>query len=223
MTYTDEKHVLILLSLLKAHDIKKFIISPGSNNIPISGSVQSDSYFEVYSAVDERSAAYIAVGMAENSGEPVVLSCTGATASRNYMPGLTEAYYRKLPVIAITSFNGNENIGHLVAQNIDRTRIPNDVAIISVHLPVIRTKTDHWECNTLVNKALIESKRNGGGPVHINISSLYTGQFNVKSLPNERVIHYLNRHSKIEGLGKKKIGIFVGSHRRFTDRETHAI
>ena len=62
--------------------------------------------------MDERSAAYIACGMAEESGEPVVLSCTGATASRNYMPGLTEAFYRKLPVLAITSSQDISKIGH---------------------------------------------------------------------------------------------------------------
>lgn len=57
----------------------------------------------MYSSVDERSAAYIACGMAAELGEPVVLTCTGATASRNYISGLTEAYYRKLPVLAVTS------------------------------------------------------------------------------------------------------------------------
>ena len=49
-----------------------------------------DSWFEMYSSVDERSAAYMACGMAAESGEVVVLSCTGATASRNYVSGLTE-------------------------------------------------------------------------------------------------------------------------------------
>lgn len=72
------------------------------------GSIQNDSWFEIYSSVDERSAAYLACGLAAETGEPVVISCTGATASRNYMPGLTEAYYRKLPVLAITSIVENK-------------------------------------------------------------------------------------------------------------------
>lgn len=75
----------------------------------------------MYSAADERSAAYIACGLAAESGEPVVLSCTGATASRNYMPGLTEAFYRKLPLIAITSSKSSSMIAQLVAQVTDRT------------------------------------------------------------------------------------------------------
>ena len=97
--YTDEPQAQIVIALLKEHGVRKIVVSPGATNIPIAGSVQSDPFFEVYSSVDERSAAYIACGLAEDSGEPVAISCTGATASRNYMPGLTEAYYRKLPIM----------------------------------------------------------------------------------------------------------------------------
>ena len=111
--YSEERNVQIVISLLKSHGIRKVIASPGTTNMHLVGSLQNDSFFEMYSCVDERSAAYMACGMAEESGEPVVLSCTGATASRNYMPGLTEAFYRKLPVLAITSHRGDHAIGHL--------------------------------------------------------------------------------------------------------------
>lgn len=89
--YTDEYNILMMISLLKKHHIKKVVVSPGATNVTFVGSIQQDDYFEIYSSVDERSAAYIATGLAAESGEPVVLSCTGATASRNYIPGLTEA------------------------------------------------------------------------------------------------------------------------------------
>lgn len=88
--YTNEVNTQIVLSLLKAHGIRKVIASPGTTNIRLVASMQQDAFFEMYSAADERSAAYMACGMAEESGEAVVLSCTGATASRNYVPGLTE-------------------------------------------------------------------------------------------------------------------------------------
>ena len=106
--YTERKNILILIALLKGHGIKKIVISPGTTNMMFVASVQQDSWFEIISAADERSAAYIACGLAHESGEPVVLSCTGATASRNYLPGLTEAYYRKLPVLAVTSMLGSD-------------------------------------------------------------------------------------------------------------------
>ena len=89
--YSAEKNVLQLVSLMKSHGIRKIIASPGNTNITFVGSVMNDPFFQVYSCIDERSAAYMACGMAEESGEPVALSCTGATAARNYPSGLTEA------------------------------------------------------------------------------------------------------------------------------------
>ena len=114
--YTVNKNALVLISLLKQYGIKKVIASPGTVNVPFVASIQQDDFFEVYSCVDERSAAYMACGLASESGEPVVITCTGATASRNYLPALTEAYYRKLPVIAVTGTDRIENVGHLMPQ-----------------------------------------------------------------------------------------------------------
>lgn len=65
----------------------------------------------------------MACGMAEEAEEPVAICCTGATASRNYLPGLTEAFYRKLPVLAITATRRTSLIGHNVDQVIDRSNI----------------------------------------------------------------------------------------------------
>lgn len=144
--YTDEQNIQIVLALLKAHKIRKIVASPGTTNMTLVASMQQDSYFEMYSSVDERSAAYMACGLAAESGEPVVLSCTGATASRNYMPGLTEAYYRKLPILAITSTQDTSKIGHNIAQVIDRRVLPNDIAKLSVDIPTIRDDDDVWNC-----------------------------------------------------------------------------
>ena len=142
MNYSDDKNVLILLSLLKAHNIKKIVTSQGVANITFVASVQIDPYFEVYSSVDERSAAYIACGLAEESGEPVVISCTGATASRNYMPALTEAFYRKLPILAVTSARDIAWVGQNSPQQIDRSVLPRDIARYSLHLPTLHTAKD---------------------------------------------------------------------------------
>ena len=123
MFYTVERSQQIVISLLKQYGIRKIITSPGATNITFVASVQHDSWFELYSSVDERSAAYMACGMAAESGEPVVLTCTGATASRNYVPGLTEAYYRKLPVLAITATQDERRIGHLLPQGLRPTSL----------------------------------------------------------------------------------------------------
>lgn len=124
--YTEEKNVQMLMSLMKQHGVRKVVASPGTTNISFVVSLQRDPFFQVYSSVDERSAAYIACGLAEETGEPVALSCTQATASRNYLPGLTEAYYRKLPVLAVTSTQHAVRIGQNIQQAIDRTVQPVD-------------------------------------------------------------------------------------------------
>ena len=165
--YTDEKTAQVVLALLKKHGIRKVIASPGTTNMALVASMQSDQYFEMYSSVDERSAAYMACGLAAESKEPVVISCTGATASRNYLPGLTEAYYRKLPVLAVTSMQGEGREGHHIAQVIDRSVLPvADTAKFSVALPVIKDDEDFWDCEIKVNQAILELNRHGGGPVH---------------------------------------------------------
>lgn len=222
MSYSNELHVLYLVSLLKKHNIRKIIISPGATNVPFVLGVQSDPFFEIYSSVDERSAAYMACGLSEESGEPVVLSCTGATASRNYMPGLTEAYYRKLPILAITSSQPIERIGHMSAQLIDRTIIPNDIAKISVNLDIIKNDNDIWSTEIKINTAILELKRNGGGPAHIN---LVTGAEHVtlENLPDSRYIKRISYTDTFPELPKGKIGIFVGAHNKWTDEEVKVI
>lgn len=212
--YTDERSQQIVISLLKAHGIKKVVASPGATNITLVGSIQNDPYFEVYSCVDERSAAYLACGLSAETGEAVVLSCTGATASRNYMPGLTEAYYRKLPILAITSSQEEHRIGHLHAQAIDRTALPNDIAKLSVNIPVSRTKDQEWNCEIKVNKALLELKHHGGGPVHINLATAYSRNFLVKDLPQARAIYRYTANDTLPSLPDGKIALFMGSHKQ---------
>lgn len=220
--YTDEKHAQIVLALLKAHGCRKMVLSPGTTNLPIIGSAQYDNFFELYSSVDERSAAYIACGLAEESGEPVVISCTGATASRNYLSGLTEAYYRKIPIIAITSFNGTQNIGNLVPQTIDRSHPQNDVCKVSVTLPIVKDEKDFAYCEQLVNKAILEAKRHGGGPVHINLTTNYMGTFDTKELPKVRVMQRYTQNEELPILEARKIAVFVGS-KRFSKQESDAL
>lgn len=221
--YSNEKNVQILLSLLKAHGVKKMVLSPGSANASFVASVQYDGEFELYSSVDERSAAYIACGLAEEAKEPVVICCTGATASRNYMSGLTEAYYRKLPIIAITATRPIVWIGQNRDQLIDRSIIPNDIAVKSVQIPIVQNKQDEWECNLKINDAILEASRNGGGPVHINLTTSYSLDFSVKQLPKERVIHRFYENSKLPDVPKGNIAIFVGSHSVWDEKLKNAV
>jgi 2-succinyl-5-enolpyruvyl-6-hydroxy-3-cyclohexene-1-carboxylate synthase len=221
-SYTKEINAQVVISLLKAHGINKVIASPGTTNVALIGSIQTDPFFTIYSAVDERSAAYMACGLSEESGEPVVISCTGATASRNYAPGLTEAYYRKLPILAITSMQSFAKVGHLVAQTLDRSSIQNDIAKLSVTLPIVKDDDDTWECEIKVNQAILELKRNGGGPVHINLPTTYTLPFVSKELPKYRFIDRIRLNDKHPSL-VGKVAVFAGAHKKLSTSETEAI
>lgn len=221
--YSNEKSVQIIISLLKEHGIKRVIASPGTTNLSLVASMQQDSFFEMYSSVDERSAAYMACGMAEESGEAVVITCTGATASRNYLPGLTEAYYRKLPVLAITANQGLDKVGHLIAQNIDRTVHQTDIAMESVNIPVCNSDAEIWNCEILANKAMLALFRHGGGPAHINYSTTYSRDYSIRELPPVRTIRRICPHDKHPELPDGRIAFFAGSHKPFTQDETELI
>jgi 2-succinyl-5-enolpyruvyl-6-hydroxy-3-cyclohexene-1-carboxylate synthase len=210
--YSSEKQALIVLSLLKQHGVRRVIASPGTTNCALVWSMQHDGGFEMYSCVDERSAAYMACGMAAESGEPVAISCTGATASRNYLPGLTEAFYRKLPVLAITSTQSTAKVGQLVAQVIDRSSRQADVVRVSVNLPIVKDDEDVWECEIKVNKAILELRRQGGGPAHINLPTTYSRTYDVESLPVYRAIHRVAAADPHPPLPDGPIAVFIGSH-----------
>ena len=221
--YTSERSLQILIYLLKKHGIRKCVLSPGATNITFVGSLQQDPWFECYSSVDERSAAYIACGLAAESGEPVVLSCTGATASRNYLPGLTEAFYRKLPVLAVTSTQIISRIGHYIPQVIDRRAMQNDVVLLSEYIPVTDNDTEEWSNTVKINRALLELHHRGGGPVHLNVETTYSRDFSVKELPQARVIRRIMPQDVFPELPQGRVAVMIGSHRKFSDAETQAL
>lgn len=219
---STEKNIVLVLDMLKSFGIKRVIASPGATNRMIVASMQADKSFEMYSSVDERSAAYMAVGMCEESGEPVVLSCTGATASRNYLPALTEAFYRKLPIIVITSSQNEAFQGHLYHQLTDRSHYLGDILVDGVQIQTINSDLDYWDCVNKINRVFNACKRRGGGPVHINLMNNFNS-ISADNLTSLRTIHRITSSDIAPTLPKGKIGIFISSHKVFTNEETKAI
>ena len=82
--FSEKRNVLQLVSLLKAHGISHFVVSPGSRHSSIVISMQMDPFFNLYSVVDERSASFFAIGLIQRFNEPVGIICTSGTASANY-------------------------------------------------------------------------------------------------------------------------------------------
>lgn len=223
--YTDERNAQIVLALLKAYGIRKMVVSPGSTHLAIVGSVQNDPYFQLWSAVDERHAAYLACGIADESGEPVVISCTGATAARNYMPGMTEAFYRHLPILCLTSTQEISHLGNGYAEMTDRTHPPSDVAKLSVRLPPVHNDHEAAECESIATRAMLELFGANRGPVHICLETIYKGTFETRTLPSVSTISRVYPWTlDWPDLGvDKKIAVLVGSGTCFAADEVASL
>ena len=220
---SKEENFAILINLLKQNNIRDVIASPGTTNISFVASIQSDPFFNVKSCVDERSAAYMACGMAAATGQPVILTCTGATASRNYIPGLTEAFYRKLPILAVTATQHLGRVGQNVPQVIDRSSPLADIVKKSTTLPSVSSEEDRWFCNLAVNDALLELTKDGGGPVHINIVTSYSNSFEENSTRKERLIKRFTVNDDLPSIDEKRVAIFIGNHAAFSEEECEMI
>lgn len=222
--YTDERNAQIVIELLKAHGIKRVVASPGATNARLVWMMQCDGAFTMYSAVDERHASYLACGIAEETNEPVVISCTGATSSRNYMSALTEAYYRKLPILAITSSMPICRLGQMWPQMSDRTNPPSDTVRLSVQCPIPNSLEETRSCEVTVNRAILELRRHGGGPVHINLETRASGGFHEGTPPPVRKIMRITEKDAWPELPSgKRIAVWIGSHLPFSDDETEQI
>lgn len=183
--YTELKTYQIIIALLKKYGISHCVLSAGSRNVPFVHSIEQDPYFHCYSVVDERSAGYFALGLAQQLKEPVVISCTSSTATCNYWPPVAEAFYQGVPIIVLTSDRDPQMLGQWEDQMIDQVGMFDRHVRKSVNLPIIHEKDDEWYCQRLVNEALLELNHNGTGPVHINVPmKSYNNSFNVKTLPN---------------------------------------
>ena len=217
--------IYYLISLLKAYKIKYVIASPGMQNAKFNSIVQEDKAFNCYSVVDERSAAYVATGIAYETQEPVIITCTGATASRNYLSALTEAFYRKIPIIAITFFNYDSNKYSLSPQYIDRTNSQNDIKYISVELPKNMDTSGKKRCLTFLNAALINAKYNNL-PVHINCPAIHNYKDIEQSLPIDiwtPTIYSENFETLKREFNNKNTAVFIGSHTKFSKNEELAL
>lgn len=188
--YTVLKNNQIVIALLKEYGIKHIVISPGTRNGPFVHSVEDDPYFECYSVVDERSAAFFALGIAKQLGKPVVISCTSSTAACNYYSAVVEAYYSHIPLIVLTADRNPQGRNQLEKQQIEQAGMYGKMCRTAVDLPMeINNDEDFWYCERLVNEALLELNHGEGGPVQINVPAYYNMEiFTVKELPQVRRI-----------------------------------
>jgi len=167
---SDKNTVQDLIQLLKAQGIQHIVISPGSRNAPLTISFDADPFFECYSVVDERSAGFFALGIAQQLNEPAVLVCTSGSAAINYGPAVSEAFYQGIPLLVITADRPLEWIDQGDGQTIRQSGIFGSFVRFSANLPKASDDNDNsWYNARLINEAILTSMFPAPGPVHLNI------------------------------------------------------
>lgn len=218
--YSQAKNVQIVTALLKEHGINQLVISPGGTNAPFVKGVQDDPFFTCYSVVDERSALYFAIGIYLATGKPVAMCCTSAQATRNYVPGLTEAFYKHVPILAITFSKHPQYTGQDYMQAPNQTSLPVDAVRKSFSLPYVSNEHDRLHCERLVNEAILEMTHIVPAPVQLNVPMLDNelGSYNEEPLPRVKVIKRFTKDFLADvNLGCKKVLIVVGENCGYDD------
>lgn len=189
--YSVKKNVLQVIALLKAFNIKQVVISPGSRNAPLIQCFTLDSFFTCHTVVDERNAAFYALGLMQKLKQPAIICCTSGSAVLNYAPAVSEAFYQQLPLIVLTADRTPEWIGQMDGQTLPQPNIFGSLVKNAINLPEVKSPGDEWYCNRMINDALIACTANEHGPVHINIAlSEPLFDYSQKNLPQVRKINF---------------------------------
>lgn len=158
-----------LASQLSARGVRFAVLSPGSRNAPLIVALERHPSIATKVVVDERSAAFMALGYAAEAGEPVALVCTSGTALLNYAPAVAEAFYRKVPLIVISADRPMEWIDQDDSQTIRQYEALANFVKGSYDITDIDTPDLRWYANRQINDALTLAMMGRRAPVHINV------------------------------------------------------
>lgn len=166
--YSSKRSVQLLAHILEAYNIQDIILSPGSRNAPLSIHFGEMDYFNTFSIIDERSAAFVAMGMAMQTKKPTAIVCTSGSASANYYPAITEAFYSNIPLLVFTADRPSDFVDLFDGQTIRQNQLfqqhsYGDFQLLEDKLP----NSEDYNFNTI--KTAVELCIEKQGPVHINI------------------------------------------------------
>jgi 2-succinyl-5-enolpyruvyl-6-hydroxy-3-cyclohexene-1-carboxylate synthase len=168
---SNKRVVRNLIENCAVKGIKYIIISPGSRNAPLNISFNEDERFQCISVPDERVAAFIALGIGQQTGIPALISCTSGTAALNYASGIAEAYYQQIPMLVVTADRPPEWTNQGDGQTINQTDVFHNYIKKSYDLPVnIEHKEEDWSANRMISEAIEQTMNYGTpGPVQLNM------------------------------------------------------
>lgn len=163
------KIVQTFVELCAAKGVRHFVFSPGSRNAPLAIALFGDARFTCKVVPDERSAGFIALGMALELDQTVGVCCTSGSAVLNYAPAVAEAFYQNVPLLVVSADRPEEFIHQGEGQSINQKNVFANHIKTSVHLPKqVVSKDDVWFVERQINEALNAAQHGGKGPVHIN-------------------------------------------------------
>lgn len=225
METTNKKSVQQLIGQLWKKGVSKIVISPGSRNAPLILGFTSHPKYQCFSVPDERSAGFIALGMAQQSEQPVALVCSSGSALLNYYPAIAEAFYRKIPLLILSADRPERLIDQGDGQTIRQNNVYANHIVFSSQLEEFPSKEREPENLTIIEKALELARpsiHTPGGPVHLNmpfeeplyLKESFTENFDLEevNIPKEnlnlaemqKVISVWNAASKIMILAGQK-------------------
>ena len=167
---SDKKSVAILAEIFVKKGLRHIVISPGSRNAPIIIAFANHPKVEALSIVDERSAAFFALGIAQQTGKTVAIACTSGSAALNYAPAIAEAYYQKIPLLVLTADRPPDMIDMGDGQTIRQNNVYANFVKKSYELPLeINTGVEIDKVGKTINEAINLTFSPDFGPVHINL------------------------------------------------------
>ncbi|OWK75064.1 2-succinyl-5-enolpyruvyl-6-hydroxy-3-cyclohexene-1-carboxylic-acid synthase [Flavobacteriaceae bacterium JJC] len=216
--FSSKRSIQILAYLLKEYEIFNIVISPGSRNAPLAIHFSETDEFNCYSIVDERSAAFVGLGMAKSEKKPVAITCTSGSASANYYPAITEAFYQNVPLLVLTADRPTDYVDIFDGQTIRQKEIFEQHSYGDFQLLEDGKENADDENFALIKKA-IELCFEKQGPVHINIPLEEPLYQLVSELPNfppvektlQKKQYELPSHLAAEWNLSKRILILVGT------------
>ncbi|MDG1715632.1 2-succinyl-5-enolpyruvyl-6-hydroxy-3-cyclohexene-1-carboxylate synthase [Lacinutrix sp.] len=123
-----------VVQLCKAKNIQHIVLSPGSRNAPLTIGFSHDPFFNCYSIVDERCAAFFALGIAQQIQEPVAVVCTSGSALLNYYPAVAEAFYSNIPLVILSADRPKHLVGIGDGQTINQEDVFKNHILYSANL-----------------------------------------------------------------------------------------
>jgi len=213
--YPKKELAQTIIAACRQFEIQTVVVSPGSRNAPLTIGFSNHEDFETLSIVDERCAAFFALGIAQQKQKPVALVCTSGSALLNYYPAIAEAYYSQIPIVVISADRPSHFIDIGDGQTIRQENVFHNHILFSANL-----KENDFDKNSEKLSKAFSLLHKVKGPIHINapfdeplyetVSKMRDFSFKIEKSDTESNIDYNNLAQLWNSASKKMI--LVGVH-----------